>query len=87
MNTRHIRYDQDSELLQVSYARDVETPDDCRKLSTIGTPDESTQEHQEFYHGWAYIGHVRYCQTSKNKLALLSFKHLKLTWVGINTYE
>ena len=64
MNTRHVRYDQDSEPSKSVNVRDVRTPDPCRdsrssELPTyVGTPDEPTRE-QQFYSCWTNTGHVR----------------------------
>ena len=85
MNIGHVRYDQDSE-----HSKSVKH--ETSKLPTIAeTPDEPTREQQEFYRGWAHTGHVRYqyqtAKSAKHKLALLSLKHSKLTWVGLSTYE
>ena len=82
MNTGHVWYDQDSEPSKSVKVRDVGTPGLCRnsrlsELSTyVGTPDEPTRE-QQLYHYWPNTGHVQYCQTRKNRLALLSLKTLK----------
>ena len=61
MNTGHVRYDQDSEPSKTVKVETSELP------TLAGTPDEPTRE-QHFYSYWANTGHVRYCQTSKNKV-------------------
>ena len=85
VHTGHVRYDQDSEPSK-SVKRETS------ELPTIAeTPDEPTREQQEFYHGWTHTGHVRYqygiARSAKHRLALLSLKHSKLTWVGLSTYK
>ena len=91
IHTGHVRYEYHSELSKSVKARDVGTPDHCwnfrpSELPTqVGTFDEPTRD-QQYYHCWANTGHVRPDQ-QKNRLALLSLKHSKLTWVGFSTYE
>ena len=83
MNIGHVRYDQNSEPSKTVKVRDVRTPDPYRsslpsELPTyIGTPDKPTREHQEIYRGWANIGYVRYCHTSKKQVSSFVSQTLK----------
>ena len=81
VHTRHVRYDQDSESLsQLSAKRRNSRPSELP--THVGTPDEPTRE-QQFYHCWANSEHVRYCQTSKNKVSSFITQILKthMAWL------
>ena len=88
MNTGHVRYDLDSELSKLFKLRVVGTPDHCRNFRPsqlpiyVRTPDEPTRE-QQFYNCWVNTGHVRYRQTSKNKVSSFVAQILKthLGWL------
>ena len=45
-------------------------------LTLARTPDEPTRE-QQFYHCWVNTGHIRYCQTNKNKVSSFVAQILK----------
>ena len=95
VHTGHVRYDQDSEPSK-SVKRETS------KLPTYaGTPDRwnfwlmsellmnQPKKHKNFIVAWHIpdTSSINTARPAKHKLALLSLKHSKLTWVGLSTYK
>ena len=83
MNTGHVRYDQGSELFQVSYTRDIGTPNRCSNSRQSELPTNLRTTILPLLGKYQ----TRPARPAKIKLALLSLKYSKLTWVGLSTYE
>ena len=93
MNTGHVRYDQDSEPSK-SVKRETSelptyagTPDRRNFRLTSELPRNQPENNKNFIVAWHIPDTSDIARPAKHKLALLSLKYSKLTWVGLSTYE
>ena len=96
MNTGHVRYDQDSEPSKSIKMRNVKTPDLCRnsRPSELPTNQPKNNNFTTTDTSGMNTEHVRYCQTSKNKVSSFVAQILKThmgwlehLWNIINQYD
>ena len=83
VHTGHVRYDQDSEPSKTVKVRDVGTPDPCRNSRPSELPTNQPKNNNFTAAGQIpdmsgiNTGHVRYCQTSKDKVSSFIAQILK----------
>ena len=93
VHTGHVRYEQDSEpsksvkLKTSELPTIVRTPDRRNFWLTSELPTNQPENNKNFI----VAGHIPdtsgIARSAKHRLAHLSLKHSKLTWVGLSTYE